>query len=534
MKAKYGLIFVVICGFGFILRITGYVPFNTLKGYSDLNHARHLLMKEQYDEAIPLLKRSIELSPRYYEAYYLLGLNETEPYARIEYYKKAEELNPQKITIPIFLSSTYIEVGDTAAAYEQIAIAKNLAPADALMYGSLTGIYQELEDWDGVFDAMYNYSTLTSDEKKRLMAISNLNKVFPYLQKTKLSVKNLSGNPKQHTVVVDKNGKLHAVGFDKTFPKLLLYQTSRDFGKTWTNERILYSGNQKDATLLLDSKNIAHIFFGGGGGPIYYAKSSDYEVITIAENGSNILAINRGSQLDLIWQTDDGNYGGNIVSATIQNGVLSDSLIIAYHAENPALAVSDNGYFYLVYNTDTVYPDKSGRIHFITKEKAGNRSNPVVISRENTWAGGANIVVDKNEIVHVVYLSDFGNNQLQLYYQNYKNGVWTDPHLVSDKDSHPYLARPPVFISGRISPAICVSTNNDIYILWRSTQSKSGSPAYLSMLSKDAWANHRLTGDFNLLDSSYYPTCFNNPDGYVYYSLINDTNTNFQKLEVQP
>lgn len=524
---KYNFSFFIIASLmaalTFVLK-TGYLPFNAIKGYSSLNKAKILLEEKQTDLAIPLLQQAKLTAPNDYEAYYLLGLIETDLNVKIKYLSEAADKNPNKVEILIFLAYAQVEKRNYSAAEKLISSAKTIAPTDSLVYGSISDLYNKMGNMSGYFDSLYQYSLLISDESARMQIFAHLNSIIKeHPKEIILESSKLSGTARQNSIVLDKNNILHALTFEKKHPDLLMYVTSKDYGATWTINRVLYTGNHTEGILLLTPDNITHFFFGNAGKSIYYENSSTYTPIILDNSGSNIQAEQYKNTIFTTWETDNKNFGKDILLTTIRNNSISHPKKIASNSINPSLLISQEGTIYLIYNTDTIYPSNQGKIYFMQKKLNSEWDNALVLSGASEWAGGGNGIISEDGTLHLIYLSSNKKNQLDLVYRKYKDGNWSQQTQLNQLNSFPYLAHPPVFITGRVSPDICTSRNN-VYIFWRGDENDSTSPIYLTKISKPNNESNILLGYITKKDFSYFPICLTDLKENLYFLLTNELN----------
>ncbi len=113
-----------------------------------------LIQREKYDDAVKVIKKALELEPRYVDAYSVLA----DAYANLENYGEALEIQKKILILEPERGETYFELGNLYVMTDDIVKAlENYNKADEkgyrnyVMYKNLAEIYREIDQDDLVF-----------------------------------------------------------------------------------------------------------------------------------------------------------------------------------------------------------------------------------------------------------------------------------------------------------------------------------------------------------------------------------------------
>ena len=304
---------------------------------------------------------------------------------------------------------------------------------------------------------------------------------------------NDSAESEHPDIAVDSKNNIYVVWQDHRDESYeLYYKKSRDGGKTWCSDTRLtsISGSDKAPSVTIDQNDGIHVVWshgGGGNAEIYYKNSLDGGDIWSGNMGlthasgdsftPKIVAYE--DTLHVVWSDKrDGNFeiyykrsddGGNSWSDDRRlSNTTGDSRV-------PYIAVDLNG------NLQVVWQEESTLGYKNSMDKGDTWSAIKTINNSTMGSlGGIDTAVDSKGDIHVVWgdTRDQGAAFEHIYYDKYTNekNMWMNSSIDITKN----------FTSiDSFMPSIVCDVNDNIYVVWKSTNRSDNSNELYYTKSKD-------------------------------------------------
>jgi len=333
-----------------------------------------------------------------------------------------------------------------------------------------------------------------------------------------------SGDSYLPRVAVDSSGNLHLVWYDLTGGTYdVYYKKSMDGGATWsTSKRLNWpTGKSVDPDISVGSSNKLHVVwvdYTTGNTEIYYKKSTDggatwstgKRLTSTADPTQHpAVAVDSSDNVHVVWSDETpGNYELYYKKSTDGGATWSTSKRLTWtsgDSHSPALAVDSSGDLHVAWYDDTpgnteiyykkstdsgvtwsankrlsstannsdfpdIVADTSGNLYVVWDDKTpGNfeiyfRTSPDAgatwsASKRITWTSGPSwsptISVDPYGNLHLAWY-DYTPGNSEIYYRksNDRGTNWTPAERLTLTSSETW------------SPAICIDSSGNIYLVW--------------------------------------------------------------------
>ena len=248
---------------------------------------------------------------------------------------------------------------------------------------------------------------------------------------------------------------------------------------------VLDAGNNVQLGTALDKEGYTHIAYLFGNRYIIYANSKDNftekEIIDAhattfaikdklfsSDVDSIQLAIDYNNNPQLIWSYELGYIGYASLDSNNPNHNLE---VITNNGVFPDIEVLSNGSLGVVYNNLAAFPAQTTQVFYIEKDN-DKWGNPTNVSKSLQWAGAANIVADKNNVIHVFYITGSTSKDVKLMHvERDLQGNWHHPEVIADNEYRPLIptlsGESQVNFGGRTAPSAALLSGNRIAVIWR-------------------------------------------------------------------
>lgn len=370
------------------------------------------------------------------------------------------------------------------------------------------------------------------------------------------------GFPPQRKIVLDNKGNVF-VAYRKKFNgnfEIFVAKISKQDGK-WVvsgNEKpiVQIGGNaQRVPAIAIDSRNGLHIVWYGadnntqeGNRQIKYIQSQDggqtwseWLDISPVESYNNgdywqehpYISVGRNDELYVVWEGKDSQNNNQQIKFTkSQNMGKTWS-----HWQN--ISVTPGG----TQSRPVIIQDSAGKLHLLMYSSLGKSIQQIQYSFSlndgQTWSKWQNIsnsffdtrhmsaIIDKNNLIHVVWRSVTPLGPTQIYYSFLNKGQWSEPKLIAESSHNQFF------------PSIGIDESNNLYVTWMETdknynlprEKPEGGQIYTAEIQNGQTEQHKLQsqGEKNL-----YPSLpakiveINNL--FLIYSTIPDKNNEFIEI----
>jgi uncharacterized repeat protein (TIGR01451 family) len=231
-----------------------------------------------------------------------------------------------------------------------------------------------------------------------------------------LNLSNSPGSSQYPQIAVDESGTVHIAWEESEYP-YKTYYTQRKSDGTWsTPQSIVENLEEIYPILTVDSMGIVHILWRG------YMPEGSYEIFHVWRDTSGV------------WSSPH-----NISNTS------GESLLLY-------VAAADNGVIHVVWIDSTSGQDE---LYYAWRELDGTWSTPQSISGAFNVEYSAQLAVDKDNAVHVVWLSgEWWPSDWNFYYaRRDSNGTWSSPQLCASLNDH-------------AEPHMVVDGNGNVHLVW--------------------------------------------------------------------
>lgn len=295
------------------------------------------------------------------------------------------------------------------------------------------------------------------------------------------------------------NGQLRFLGALSGNPSLLIYSQTSD-GNTFSTSEVLDVGNILSASVALDSYGNMHIAYLLGNRFLVYANSKDeFTDKTIIDSQIEIsrtldsidLAIDQNDQPHLTWSYTNGGIG----YTTIKDGQADKPTFIASNSLFPNIKISNDNSVNIVYNNSYYFPSEFTQVWYLEKIST-DWKQPVQISRSNTWAGAASMIVSDDGELHVFYIAGSTPDNMELLHVlRDVEGNWQTPEVIGNQNFRPFNpAREGLNFAGRTAPSVALLSGNRIAVIWRGAVVEGYSDIYGREYSNGEWKQIQILG----------------------------------------
>ncbi|MFN8499543.1 MAG: sialidase family protein [Anaerolineae bacterium] len=269
---------------------------------------------------------------------------------------------------------------------------------------------------------------------------------------------------KSHNLARTPNGRLHLLYV--TDPRRDLYHIwSDDNGATWQPSPPLLaaSANQMEISVAPDPSGGLNLQYGGWDGQRTYYKHFDgtqWGPPTFLADGAfgRNIAVDSAGHVHVLWSNSDTWY------ARFDGQRWTPPRQIAYGAWHPTIAVGPDDSLHVAYNDNDFCCDHDGvQVRYIASTDGGDTwSQPVNVSQNTAWSGGAALAVSQDGVVHLVYVVQSPVVAGGLYYRQFRNGRWSPAEVISSGNAGVQTGS-----TGAESPAISTDTTGNVFVAYR-------------------------------------------------------------------
>lgn len=275
-------------------------------------------------------------------------------------------------------------------------------------------------------------------------------------------------------IAADSNNRIHVVWHDDTNGNLeIYYRKSTNGGTTWQGAKRLTwnSGDSNYTSIAAGPNNHIHVVWHDntpGNDEIYHKRSTNGGVtwgaakrLTWNSGYSQvpIIALDSNNHLHLVWYNDLSGNAEIFYKRSTNGGTTWTSKRLTWNSSGswaPNKAVGPNNHLHVVW-----YDDSPGRyeIHYKKSTDGGSTWSTKRISYTPGYSYSPVIAIDPNNRVHVAW-EDWSHGFPEIYYRRSTNGgtTWTTKRIT--------------FNNGwSVEPAIAVSSDNRIYVVWEDNPS---------------------------------------------------------------
>jgi TolB protein len=226
-----------------------------------------------------------------------------------------------------------------------------------------------------------------------------------------------------------------------------------------------------------------------------FVEAGCYPRLAVGENGVvhvvwHGYAVGGADEIFHAWRSSDGAWSS---PQNISNN--------SGYSTGPRMAVDSSGVAHVVWTDDT-----SGRneLYCVCRDPGGTWSSPQSISGDTTAGYSTQLAVDKDNAVHVVWLS---SSEDFYYARRDSNGTWSSPQLCASPSQY-------------TDPRMAVDGNGNVHVVWYEWAGDGDYDVfYIQRSSTGIWSNPvELSGDLDGL----WPDIAANEHGDVHVVWIGD------------
>lgn len=304
----------------------------------------------------------------------------------------------------------------------------------------------------------------------------------------------------QRKIVSDKEGNFYVTYRKKyqdyygIFVARLEKKSNNQWGVSGTDKPIAFvESNQRVPSITLDSKNVLHVvWYGTNSGDdsderqIKYSRSNDGGrtwdkwkniSLVLGFSGSDLwqehpnILVGANGYLYVVWEGKDENseYQQIKFSRSTDGGNTWRKWMNVY-------PFVDNSQ-----SRPTILEGVDKKLYIFSYSTMGTGSQQIQVSSSadfgNTWSKWFDIsrsafdsrhisaTIDNSGILYVTWRANTKKDgPSQIFYSSFKNGIWSEPLIISSSSSYQFF------------PSITVDENQTIYVLWVETDDSSNFP----------------------------------------------------------
>ncbi|MHA1379552.1 MAG: Ig-like domain repeat protein [Candidatus Helarchaeota archaeon] len=288
-------------------------------------------------------------------------------------------------------------------------------------------------------------------------------------------------------IALDTFGNAHIVWYGNETGEFNIYYDTNENGHFGNKVQLTDSTNQMWADIAVDSSNIVHL--------VWMDMSDMLNIVIKYTNNSG------------------GQFNPPISLTGPPLGLFAINMY-------PSIAVDEQGFAHIAWIApENIFADYE---IFYSNNTGGSFGTPVNVSRDNeNDASPPAIAVDKNRIVHILYVNNQTGNY-QVYYKNNSLGDFSmNPINISRNNAHNQL------------PDIAVDSNNKVHIVWANNKTGDFEIYYVNNSLTDFTSNPLNISQDSLrndMDPTISLDNLTNPNSIFITWCKNDSN-NFEIYE---